>query len=115
MPAKAWLAIVALLFASLTTFVGWLFYVQNVGQKVWFKLELPWKLAQWNYDPIPVVWLILGAFLAGFLLATLVFGGRALASASRVRRLERELAFTSASRNTSSTSTSGSTQSDGWK
>ncbi len=116
MTARGWLAIVALVFAALATFMGWLFYVQNAARKVTLSLELPGAIAKWQFsEPIPVLWLVGGAFLVGFLLATIVFGGRALASSSRVRRLERELAFTTASRQTSTSTSSSGTQGDGWK
>lgn len=117
MTARGWAAIVALLFAALLTFLGWLFYVQNAARKVQLSLELPGAIAKWQFsEPIPVLWLIGGAFLVGFLLATIVFGGRAMASSSRVRRLERELAFTTASQSRSATTAAGSgSQVDGWK
>ena len=117
MTARGWLAITALVCAALATFLGWLFYVQNAARKVNLSFELPGQLAKWQFnEPIPVLWLIGGAFLLGFVLATIVFGSRSLASSSRVRRLERELAFTTASQSHSTTSASGTgAKGDGWK
>jgi uncharacterized integral membrane protein len=81
-------ALVVLLLGS----VAALFVLQNAARTTELSLNLgfaAWQLA----EPLPIPALIGVSFGAGFLLATLLFGVRAITAGRRVRRLEQEAAL----------------------
>lgn len=69
-----------------------LFVVQNSARRTQLSFDLgfsAWQLA----EPVPVVWLVCGAFALGFSLAAGWLGVRSMQLSSRVRRLEQEIAL----------------------
>jgi uncharacterized integral membrane protein len=90
-PRAVFYGIVALL-VLLTGAVITLFVVQNASRTTQLSLNLgfaAWQLA----EPLPVPALIGVAFGLGFLLASVLFGARAITAGRRTRRLEQEAAL----------------------
>ena len=106
MGRNGWIAMLVLL-AALGG-VGTLFVLQNGARTTQLSLDVgfaAWKLEQ----PISVPALVGICFGAGFLGGALVFGVRGMRLASKMRRLEQELAVSSAV-----TGSSGSTKPGSW-
>lgn len=94
MTARSYAALALLVAVIALASAGALFAVQNAARKVQLSFELPFHLAKWQLaQPMPVLWLIGGAFVLGFVLAMVIFGVRSMRLSRRVRKLEQEIAL----------------------